>query len=187
MNKDIKIPDLPDHHGETSSCVFIQPVTKLRERVVSTKGNDFGFDVAAIKKAEMALDKLSENFEEWLIQEVSHLHDTRNIALSEHQSASSIDDFYRASHDLKGQAATLGYPIIGQLCESLCRLIDAYQDKARIPPLLINQHVDAVRALTKEKIMDDTDAKAKMLLDRIRIVTQDCINQEKKRKHDDII
>ncbi|MEM7620374.1 MAG: Hpt domain-containing protein [Pseudomonadota bacterium] len=185
MNKDIKIPDIPEHHQtDPSACVFIKPVMKLKEKAKDENSSDFAFDVQAIKKAEMALSELSENFEDWLHEEIERLITERDKVVAENFSPQSVDAFYRASHDLKGQAATLGYPLIGHFCASLCRLIDAYFDKSHIPVLLINQHVDAARAILKEKVTDPSDKKANILLKQLTTVTEECIEHERKIVHD---
>lgn len=181
MRKDVKIPGLPESGDKSGSCVFIKPITKLKEKAVSQKGSDFGFDVAAIKKAELALDALSENFDDWMQQEVEKLLEMRDAALALHLSTESVDNLYRVSHDLKGQATTFGYPLVEKFCISLCRLIDAFQDKALIPKLLINQHVDAVRAIVNEKVTEVDNDKANTLLKRLQTITSECINYEKQR------
>jgi HPt (histidine-containing phosphotransfer) domain-containing protein len=57
----------------------------------------------------------------------------------------TYDELFRAEHDIKGEAATFGYPTVGTVAHSLCRLIEHTPDVSRIPLTLVEQHVDAVR------------------------------------------
>jgi HPt (histidine-containing phosphotransfer) domain-containing protein len=57
---------------------------------------------------------------------------------------------FRCAHDIKGQAATLGFPLVADVAGSLCRLIEETHDPARIPLGFVDQHVDAVRAIIRE-------------------------------------
>ena len=53
------------------------------------------------------------------------------------------DSLFHAAHDIKGEAATFGFPDVAASAESLCRLIEHTPDATRIPLALVDQHVDA--------------------------------------------
>ena len=57
------------------------------------------------------------------------------------------DALFRAAHDIKGEAATFGYPAIGIVAHCLCRLLEHTPDMTHIPLALVEQHVDAIRAI----------------------------------------
>ena len=59
-------------------------------------------------------------------------------------------ELFRAAHDIKGEAATFGYPAVVGAADSLCRLLEHTPDMSRIPLTLVEQHVDAVRAIARE-------------------------------------
>ena len=60
------------------------------------------------------------------------------------------DALFHAAHDIKGEAATFGYPDVAASADSLCRLIEHTPDATRIPIALVDQHVDAIRAIIRE-------------------------------------
>ena len=64
------------------------------------------------------------------------------------------DELFRAAHDIKGQAATFGFRS-SPVADSLCRLIEHTPDMKRMPLTLIDQHVDAVRAIMRENTRAD--------------------------------
>ena len=42
-------------------------------------------------------------------------------------------ELFRAAHDIKGEAATFGYPAVVGAADSLCRLLEHTPDTSRIP------------------------------------------------------
>ncbi len=65
-------------------------------------------------------------------------------------SKATHEALFHAAHDIKGEAATFGFPAVAAPADSLCRLIEHTPDMARIPLTLVDQHVDAVRAIIRE-------------------------------------
>ncbi len=130
----------------------------------------------AISRAERALEDLSVNFDDWMRSETQQLIQARDAALAAQFAPKELDGFYQAAHNLKGQASTLGYPFADEICSSLCRLIDKTPDKARLPKSLVNQHVDAVRALVSEGAKGTENPKASILAKRLRDVTNDFLS-----------
>jgi HPt (histidine-containing phosphotransfer) domain-containing protein len=88
------------------------------------------------------------------------------------------ETLFRAAHDIKGEAATFGYPAVASAAESLCRLIEHAPHPERIPAALIDQHVDAVRAIYREYGQSDARKLADTLTKRLRDVTDDFQNKE---------
>ena len=161
-------------------CTVFRAQSELKDKVFGDDTN-FTFDAAIIQKAEKALGELSENFAEWLRQEMERLERSRNEFIAYPQSKENIDQLFRVAHDLKGQAATYGYPMIGEFCVSLCQLLDNYPSGFEIPSILVNQHVDAIKAVYREQITTKDNEKALQLLGRLRLVTEDCLKSAIKK------
>lgn len=132
----------------------------------------------AITNAEQALDQLSVNFDDWMATESTQLSAARDAAKSTAFSPEPLSELFQAAHNLKGQATTLGYPFADEICASLCRLIDALPDKSRIPAELVDQHVNAVRALVKEGAKGTDNPKASVLAKRLQDVTNEFLAAE---------
>lgn len=65
---------------------------------------------------------------------------------------------FRIAHDMKGQAATFGYPLITNVANSLCRFVENF-DASHVAATdvgalcdLIGIHVDALRVLLKHDL-----------------------------------
>jgi hypothetical protein len=99
-------------------------------------------------------------------------------------SKANCDELYRAGHDIRGQAATFGYPLAAPVADSLCRLLEHSPDQQRIPLLLINQHVDAIRAIVHKNAQSDSEEKGLRLGMRLRHVTDEFLMHENRDRPD---
>jgi HPt (histidine-containing phosphotransfer) domain-containing protein len=91
---------------------------------------------------------------------------------------------FHAAHDLKGEAATFGYPAVATAADSLCRLIEHTPDATRIPLKLVDQHVDAVRAIYREYARSDAKELAARLTSKLREVTDEFLIHENRDRPD---
>ena len=84
---------------------------------------------------------------------------------------SSKDALFRAAHDIKGEAATFGYPPWPRQRKAYAASSSTRPEISRIPVALIGQHVDAVRAIYREYARSDAKKLAATLTTRLREVT----------------
>lgn len=112
------------------------------------------FDEGALERATRALESVSPAFIEWMEADVEKLHAARLTAEAENWSEDGLHALFITAHDVKGMAATYGFPLATQLAASLCRLIETPAGKAaaRQLPALVLAHVDAIRATLRDRI-----------------------------------
>jgi HPt (histidine-containing phosphotransfer) domain-containing protein len=91
---------------------------------------------------------------------------------------------FHAAHDIKGEAATFGYPAVAAAADSLCRLLEHTPEIERIPHDLVDQHVDAVRAIVREYERSDASDVAAVLTKRLREVTDEFLVHENRDRPD---
>ena len=161
------------NHGDHEVIV---PENKLRAAVSKSSPEDDGED--AIARAEKALAALSPEFGVWMDSECERLDTPAAISSSDGFTDANKEALFRAAHDIKGEAATFGYPAVASAAESLCRLIEHAPDPGRIPLALIEQHVDAVRAIYREYGHSDAQKLAAALTKQLRDVTDDFLVEE---------
>jgi chemotaxis protein histidine kinase CheA len=82
-------------------------------------------------------------------------------------------ELFRAAHDIKGDAATFGYPSAGAAADSLCRIIEHAPELERVPSNLIAHHINAIQAIVHERTRLDTVAMAGELSRELRGVTDE--------------
>jgi HPt (histidine-containing phosphotransfer) domain-containing protein len=150
----------------------ITPENKLR-KAVSVKPDMPGEDDDPVARAERALAELSSEFGSWMESECDRLDKARQAISKGGFSKVNRDALFHAAHDIKGEAATFGFPLVASAADSLCRLIEYTPDVTRIPIKLVEQHVDAVRAIHREYSRSDAEELAAMLTGRLREVTDE--------------
>jgi len=146
----------------------ITPVNTLH-KAISTEPAPDGDDPVA--RAEEALGKLSSEFGAWMNAECERLAEARAAVKRLGFTRRTTDALFNAAHDIKGEADTFGFPAITGAARSLCRLIEYSPETTRIPLALVDQHVDAIRAIYREYARSDAIDLAEKLTRRLRDVT----------------
>lgn len=131
-----------------------------------------------VSRAEQALAALSGEFASWMEAECERLDAARRDATQKGLTEPVKNALFVAAHDIKGQASTFGFPAVGTAADSLCKLIDLSPDTNRIPMRLIEQHVDAVRAIYREYARSDSQELSAKLTQRLREVTNEFLLNE---------
>ena len=126
-----------------------------------------GIDPAALAKAEAALKGLSDNFGQWMEDELVKLSAARERIRGEGYTAETAENLYFRAHDLKGLGATYGFPLVTRIAGSLCRLIDDPATRLRAPMFLLDAHIDGINASVRGKICDADHPVGKTLVEEL--------------------
>lgn len=154
----------------------ITPPHKLKKAVSRATGAEDD----PVARAEKALAELSTEFAGWMDLEIERLDAARRAVRAAGLNAKTREALFHSAHDIKGQAATLGFPAGAAVAESLCRLLEHTPELDRIPLTLIDQHVDAVRAIVREATRSDAAEVAANLTRRLREVSDEFLVRENK-------
>jgi len=160
----------------------ITPPNPLRARV--SRVNDPKAADDPVARAEAALAQLSGEFSTWMDEECEQLDRARREVRAKGLDTDTHPALFRAAHDIKGEAATFGFPWVAALADSLCRLLEHTPEAARIPITLVDQHVDAVRAVVRESARPDIATVAEALTARLREVTEEFLAHENRDRPD---
>ena len=152
----------------------ITPPHALRKAIAPGRNGDDD----PVARAEAALDELAAEFAGWMNAECDRLEAARREARREGMNKKTHNDLFRAAHDIKGEAATFGYPAVAPVADSLCRLLEHTPDIERIPLALVEQHVDAARAIAREHARANRAGMASALTRRLRDVTDEFLRAE---------
>jgi chemotaxis protein histidine kinase CheA len=129
---------------------IITPPNALKAKV---GGAIPALDQKAIARAEAALDRMSVQFADWVKEELNQLLDAWAKYEAAPGTPAARNELHRRSHDLKGLAPTYGYPLVGRICGSLCKLLGDEHGELNVPEVLLKAHVDAAKAAVTGKIM----------------------------------
>jgi chemotaxis protein histidine kinase CheA len=160
----------------------ITPPNKLRHAISSAPKDQSAVD--PVVRAEQALAQLSSEFSGWMDTEIERLDQARQLVKTIGFNRATREALFHAAHDIKGEAATFGFPWVASLAESLSRLIEHTPDMHRIPLTLVDQHVDAVRAIIRESARPDIAGIADELTRRLREVTDEFLRRENRERPD---
>jgi HPt (histidine-containing phosphotransfer) domain-containing protein len=141
-------------------------------------------DEDPVARAEQALADLAPEFSTWMQQECDRLEAARHEIIRAGFTEASREELFHAAHDIKGEAATFGYPLVAAAAESLCRLIEHTPTMDQIPLQLVEQHVDAMRAIIHEHWRIDARSLATTLTRRLREVTDEFLVRENRDRPD---
>jgi hypothetical protein len=107
----------------------------------------------SVARVNAALQALSSNYESWLEQELVGLEAGRAVMRDHGLTAESTCALTTRALDIKGLGATYGYPLVSRIASSLFKLLDE-ADPTVVPVLLVDAHIDGMRALIRGKIRE---------------------------------
>jgi HPt (histidine-containing phosphotransfer) domain-containing protein len=159
----LQVKTFADHH------VITQP-NPLRRVIRQVDEKDLDDPVA---RAEKALAGLSGEFKKWMTIECDRLAAAHAVILKKGFNTATRDELFHAAHDIKGDAATFGYPTAAAAAESLCRIIEHAPDLSKVPGDLIAHHINAIQAIVREHSDSDKIETANELSRRLRGVADE--------------
>jgi chemotaxis protein histidine kinase CheA len=163
----LQIKKFADHHVITQS----NPLSSVLRRVVGKNLDD------PVARAEKALAGLSGEFKKWMVIEADRLSAAHVAILAIGFTDATCEELFRAAHDIKGDAATFGYPSAGAAADSLCRIIEHAPELDHVPSNLIAHHINAIQAIVRERTKLDTAAMANELSRQLRGVADEYLRQ----------
>jgi HPt (histidine-containing phosphotransfer) domain-containing protein len=159
----LQVETFADHHVITQP----NPLRNVLRRVAEKDLDD------PVARAEKALAGLSGEFKNWMGIETDRLMAAHAAILKGGFTDFTREELFRAAHDIKGDAATFGYPSAGAAAESLCRIIEHAPDLDEVPPELIAHHINAIQAIVRERTRLDTASMASELSRKLRGVADE--------------
>jgi HPt (histidine-containing phosphotransfer) domain-containing protein len=154
----LQVKTFATHHVITQP----NPLRKVLRRVPDTDLDD------PVARAEKALADLSGEFRNWMAVEADRLSVAHAAILKDGFTDSTREELFRASHDIKGDAATFGFPSAAAAAESLCRIIEHAPDLDAVPSNLIAHHINAIQAIVHNNTKLDTVSVANELSRQLR-------------------
>ena len=159
----ITVQTFADHHVITQP----NPLRRVLRRIEEKDDDD------PVTRAEKALAGLSGEFKDWMGIECDRLSAAHAAILKSGFTIATRDELFRAAHDIKGDAATFGYPAAAAAAESLTRIIEHAPDLTRVPAELIAHHINAIQAIVRENTKIQNAGVASALSEKLRGVADE--------------
>ena len=122
-------------------------------------------DPAALARAEAALATLSANYLSWADADVVRLTAALHQAQTDPAGpAAHLAVLFRIAHDMKGQAATFGYPLVTTIAGQMCHLIGAAEIPTPRDMSRVAAHVAALVRVVASRLEGDGGAEGQSLL-----------------------
>lgn len=119
-----------------------------------TDGNDEPFlDPAALARAEAALGNLAADYPRWLDADLSRAQECLAVPGDDQR-------LFAILHDIKGQAATFGYPLVSAIALRLCRDIKGGKGQAS----RLEHGLALIRQAMAEGVADDAGEAGRRML-----------------------
>ena len=159
----LNVQAFADHHVITQP----NPLRRVLRRVDEKDPDD------PVARAEKALASLSGEFKDWMAIECDRLAAAHATILKDGFTTDTSQELFRAAHDIKGDAATFGFPTAAAAAESLCRIIEHAPDLERVPVELIAHPINAIQAIVRENARIDNAGMAAALSKKLRGVADE--------------
>jgi len=117
-------------------------------------GGPGGFDPAAIAQAEAAVAALAADYRNWVRADLAQLQEAWEKASAGTEGRRThLDAMFTTAHNIKGQAGTFGYPLVGRIAGSLCAYLRRAESAADLN--ILAAHVEALRAILANGVSGD--------------------------------
>ena len=167
-----QVETFADHHVITQP----NPLRKVLRRVADQDLDD------PVARAEKALAGLSGEFKNWMTVESDRLTAAYATTLKDGFTKDNCEELFRAAHDIKGDAATFGFPSAGAAADSLCRIIEHAPDLGKVPAQLIAHHINAIQAIVRERTKLDTVSTASELSRQLRGIADEYLTHANRNR-----
>ena len=155
---------------------IVSAPTDLRKKVrVLSPREARKFD--PVKAVEDAVSRLPPQFSVWMDDETRNLLNAWESLQANGISEEVLATLFQSAHNIKGQAQTLGFPLVGDVAANFCRLIETVPSPDRLPLKLAERYVEAIRAMVMEGAKDDANKTGVELLMKLKSVTDDFLEQ----------
>lgn len=142
-------------------ALLIERPNRLRELALpgadATPGQ---FHPDRLLAAQMAVERVARTYPTG--QAVFDLHDLEACYAKVRETMPDCLEPLRAlslqAREIGGIAATLGYPLLGQFAKSLHDMTDAMTRYSDREDLMVRAHIDAIRAVVRDRIAGDGGA-----------------------------
>ena len=128
---------------------LITPPNTLKARV----GDGFGDDTALVKRADTAVENMRGKFLQRVSTAVVEIAAQLSLVeKSADESAEFATEVSRISSDLLKQGEAFGYPLVSDVCTSLCGYIASLGIDEPPVSQIVSAHIDALRSIIGNSI-----------------------------------
>jgi chemotaxis protein histidine kinase CheA len=135
---------------------YIRLRNRLKDKTAGLGGEVIAIDPKLLADVESMFAKMAEDYPDWVNNILIKLQELHGRCVDTPENRRGLFEQIRAiAHDLKGQGGTFGYPLITTVATSLDRFVALRQNIKNSHVEIIKAHIDAMRAVIRERIKGD--------------------------------
>ena len=134
-----KLPEIPANASKSWHEVVERP-NDLAKKVPRTGGIE---PEKAFEAAETVVKQMTSDYVDKLAEDIEQM---KRLAAKyrEDNSDATLDQLFRLVHNMRGQGATFGFPLITEIGRHFCRYVRERPKGKAVKPALVDQHLKAL-------------------------------------------
>ena len=160
-----------------SESQVINPPNTLPAKVAETGSPSM---TELVRDAEAGLREVKAGYEAVVRTDLRKINDAISRAIGTPNSAAdALKEIFCISHDIKGQAASLDYPLLTAIAQSLCRFISTSEPAALKGLDVMTVHAKAMETVVAHKIRGEVREDGKNVLDALDAAVEKALTRDK--------
>lgn len=162
---------MSDEPQSNAKPEFITPPKTLQNKV--DKGGPGAVDLTALAKAEAVIHNLADDYLDWVTEDFIRLEVAfANLKDGAPDDRGHIDAIFSVVHDMKGQGGSFGYPLMTQISDLLCGVLENAERLGSREQRAIRVYIDAMRVVITHKLKDEGGKEGTQLLMGLQLMRQ---------------
>ncbi len=151
MAKD-ELPEVPVNPDKSWHQVVERPNT-LAKKVPKIGGKN---PEKAFAEAESIVKRMAAEYVDKLADDIEQMKKLAAAYRSDPSDA-NLDKLFRLVHNMRGQGATFGFPLITEIGRTFCRYVRERPADVEVKPALVDQHLKALQVVYSQSIKGSGD------------------------------
>jgi hypothetical protein len=150
---------------------YTKPDLSLSKKVPRTGGIN---PETAFRKADKIIADLASEFHDKLDADIKAL-ELLQRKYKEKPCDATIEPIFKLVHNLRGQGATFGFPLVTDIGSSFCRYLQKRDKSKPLMHGLLGKHLDALRAVYRESQNGKGDAISQAVVKALKMAVDHAI------------
>jgi len=154
------------HEDVHDDHVVVHPPTTLRDKGLSRAAMTPLELAEFLERGDKAIEALAPSFSDWMLGETWRLAECYEVFEAGPRDEAAAKDLFIVTHDFRGMAKQFGYPLAARISESLGEVLQSPL-AGTIPAVILRHHVDAICAIVRSDVRDETNPTARAMVDSL--------------------
>jgi hypothetical protein len=167
------MPDMSPTAPRPAALAALREFDELRNPDDASNGSSMADTLA---RAEEATTLLKQNYTTWAREDIEKGQRCLDDATGDPAKARiHLDGLFAIMHNVKGQGASFGYPLVTRIAQSLCKLVGAKHDAGEPMLRIVQAHLDALKLVLDQKIEGSGGETGEKLVGKLETLAQQLV------------